>query len=158
MAPAEATDHAQRREWRVERIGWAIMGLIVLAGLLGLFGGGALAHRKVASGALTLSFERIVRSNAPTSLSLTIGGAAHPDTIRIWLTQDYLSAVQLQHMVPQPARSYSESGRLVMDFAPAPDQGPYTIVIEVEPARIGAHEAVVGLGSDSVRFAQFVLP
>ena len=37
----------QRRSWRLQRAGWIVLSLVLLAGLLGLFGSGPLAHATV---------------------------------------------------------------------------------------------------------------
>ena len=50
----------QHREWRRERIGWVVIGLILLAGLLGLFGHHpfARATSQTAKGQLTVEYDR----------------------------------------------------------------------------------------------------
>lgn len=134
------------------------MGLIILAGILGALGSGPLAHRRVQQGSIVLDYDRLVRSNAPTTLELTIEPTSPDRRVRVWLRQDYLGSVQLQHVVPQPVQSYSDSGRLVLEFVAGPGGGPSTIMLELEPDRIGNYQAALGSGSDSISFQQFVLP
>lgn len=148
----------QRREWRIERIGWLLMGLTVLAGLLGLFGGGPLAHRSRHAGGLTLNYDGMVRTKAPSRIALEIASTGDETPVRVWLRESYMATVQLQHIVPQPLLSFTDSGRLVMDFAAIPGGGPLAVIVEIEPTRIGGHHAMVGVGSDSIGFEQFVFP
>ena len=62
----------QERQWKVERIGWALMALIALAGLAGLFGGGPLSAATVGGDNLPLEvmYGRFVRHRTPTELTL----------------------------------------------------------------------------------------
>src|SRR5688500_11374240 len=53
-------DHV-RSLWRVQRVGWVIMLLLVIGGLLGLFGKGPLAEHQVQTNGLTLDYDRFAR-------------------------------------------------------------------------------------------------
>ena len=60
----------QRKNWRAERIGWAVLAFILLAAALGLFGQGPLGGTVVAAGddSLSLTYERFWRLSSPTRL------------------------------------------------------------------------------------------
>jgi hypothetical protein len=65
----------QRRMWAVQRIGWAVMALVVLAGLLGLFGPGPLSSAtagKEEGPLLVEGYERFVRFRIPTTLQVRL--------------------------------------------------------------------------------------
>ena len=56
----------QRREWRIERVGWVLMAGLLLAGLLGLLGDGPLSRATAGSaGALSVEYDRLQRAAAP---------------------------------------------------------------------------------------------
>lgn len=68
---------AQRKMAKQQRVGWAILALLVIAVLFGLFGGdGLLSNTKVrsADGVLEAEYERFTRQGAPTSLKVRIAG------------------------------------------------------------------------------------
>jgi hypothetical protein len=54
----------QRREWRVDRVGWVVMGLILVAGLLGVWGGGLLGSVTAtgSDGRVLVDYDRFVRN------------------------------------------------------------------------------------------------
>jgi hypothetical protein len=57
----------QRRDWAVRHIAWAILALVVLAALLGLFGNGILSKANLGDDEmpLQLEYERFGRYKAP---------------------------------------------------------------------------------------------
>ena len=60
--------------WRVERIAWLGMLLILVAALFGLFGDGLLSHRQLrtADGSMVLEYDRFGQVSADTILSLSL--------------------------------------------------------------------------------------
>ena len=70
----------QRREWTIQRVAWAVMALVALAGLLGLFGGaGPLTRAAAGNGALRLDYARFERKHAPTELRLQVAAGVAGD-------------------------------------------------------------------------------
>ena len=62
-----ATDDAfQQIEWRIQRIGWLVWAMLLLAALLGLTGSGWLSGAEVTSddGAVTVKYDRFLQVNA----------------------------------------------------------------------------------------------
>lgn len=73
----DPTDLAfQRGDWRRERIGWALMTLLVVAAVLGLFGEGLLSSRTVGGGTVfALTHERTARRQDRTEV--LVGHSTH---------------------------------------------------------------------------------
>ena len=96
----------QRREWVIQRIAWVLMGVILLAALLGLFGDGPLSHASARSpdGRIRVAYERFLRNHAPGEFSVFVEpGAVDADgRVRVWLARDYLESVRLKEVVPAP--------------------------------------------------------
>lgn len=96
----------QRRAWRVERIGWAVMALFVLAALLGATGrGGPLAQAEATTpdGALRIRYERIQRFNAPSTLHIEARRAPADGVLELRLDHDLLRHWRLEASVPAVA-------------------------------------------------------
>lgn len=62
------------REWRWQRVGWILLGGLVVAGLAGLLGDGPLSSTSSSSidGAVQASFDRFLHRSAPTVVALRI--------------------------------------------------------------------------------------
>ncbi len=139
----------QRRDWRVQRIGWAVMGLILLAACLGLFGHGPLSRATAGDGGgpLQAEYERFCRLQTATTLRLRIQPAAVRDgRARLWLDRDYLNAVSLGAVVPEPERVEVGSDRIMYEFAvDESGEGPAVVSFELEPQRPGLLRGAAGL-------------
>jgi hypothetical protein len=150
----------QERDWRVQRVGWVVMALIAAAALLGLFGPGLLNRVVETSGPLEARFRRFERNEAPTSLELSVSGeATRGGTVRVWLSREYLSGVDLDQVTPEPARVTSAESRLVYEFPVRPGGDAIEVSFQFQPARAGVLRGRVGLeGGPSVPVSQFVYP
>jgi hypothetical protein len=98
----------QRREWLAERMAWAVMGLLIAAAILGLFGTGPLSRMTAGdwAGPLWLEYERFARLLAPAVLRVHLGPAAARDrTVSLWIDRRYMENVELQQ-VTAAARQY----------------------------------------------------
>ncbi|MEF2278048.1 hypothetical protein V3W47_07025 [Deinococcus sp. YIM 134068] len=91
----------QQREWRAERVGWGVIGLLLLLALAGLFGGGPLSRAGVSSGRLTLDAPRFERATRPSDLTVGLPLSAE-GTGRLWIANDTLRAVRVQDIAPPP--------------------------------------------------------
>jgi hypothetical protein len=68
----------QRREWRIQRLGWVVMRLVILAALLGLLGNGPLSKASVTAtdGSLRLDYHRCWHYRNPMTLEIHAPGGA----------------------------------------------------------------------------------
>jgi hypothetical protein len=154
----------QRRSWIVQRIGWALMFLIVLAAVLGLLGPGRLSHgRADAPGAMSVEYQRLSLYETPDTLTVRLEPAVTAqDTVRVALDRGFLDSAKMTSVLPPPVRVEAAAGRLVYVFAVAERGTPMTITFGFEPQVIGPRRGVVALegapAGGSVTFRQFVYP
>ncbi len=108
----------ERRILRFQQAGWAVLGLIVLAALLGLFNTGLFSKAVVADPEvpLRLEYDHFLRYQAPQRLRIRVGPLAAPDRrVRLWISDDYLEGVQVRQIDPRPERTvWSEWSRSSM--------------------------------------------
>ena len=152
----------QRRTWKVERVGWLVIGAIVVAALFGLFGGGWLGRAAVAAadGRLSLEYDRFWRLQSPTALKLEVSPpSADEDRIRVWIAREYIESVNVLQVMPHPARVEAGAGRVVFEFAADDTDAPIGLAFRVEPERAWRLNGAIGLdGGGSVQFQQFIFP
>ncbi|CAM3008143.1 hypothetical protein SAXI111661_13580 [Saccharomonospora xinjiangensis] len=153
----------QRREWLLNRVGWALMALVVLAGLAGVWGGGGLgsqAQAASADGRMRVDYERFVRNLGETTVQIRFApGSARDGMIRLSVSQEYLSQNEVMATTPDPDTIVADNGSLVYTF-PVRGDSPLTVTFDLRPTSgMGMLDATVGGASvGPVRFRQVVYP
>jgi hypothetical protein len=147
--------------WRVQRIGWAALAVLVVAALLGAFGDGVLSRAAIGdpSSALHLSYERFARHGSPTRLQLTWPGARGTGSAALTVDSEYLRAVSLEQVIPEPERVVVGDAGVTLRFPAVADARRTTVVLVVRPRRIGRTGGVVRVeGHPDIRFRQLIYP
>jgi hypothetical protein len=150
----------QRRSWRVQRVGWAVLALIVAAGLAGLAGSGPLspATQESQDASLRLEYDRFTRMHAPSRLRLHFGTqAVRAGEVRIWLDRSYMEQVKLERVVPQPQQVQVGEKRLVYVFA-AEEGQPGAVTFEMQHRTFGRISGRAGIGDAVLEYRQLVYP
>ena len=152
----------QRRDWVVQRVGWVVMALMIVAALAGLLGPGPLSKASAggADAPLRLEYNRFVRYLAPTALRVQlVPGQAENGQARVWIDRSYLDAVRIQSITPEPEKVESEPDRMIFTFSVAASERPVVAAFHFEPEQIGPLDARAGLDEqETVSFSQFVYP
>lgn len=153
----------ETRNWRVQRLGWALMGLMVLAGLAGLFGRGPLSHAEATSGggALTVKYERFVRHAAPSEVEFVVQPSAiEGGVVRLLVSRAFLQGLQVEGVEPPPETAALSGDYLLYAFPAGPSGREARILFRIVPDHYLLRRAEVTLpdGRERVWFRQFVFP
>ena len=153
----------QRKEWRVQRVGWAVMGLIVVLASLGLLGSNgpfAKAEREAADGSLEVSYLRLDRHHAPGELSVEVAPEfALEGEIRLWIEQDFADRLEFTSIVPEPERVEIQADQIVYVFAVGDQSGPLPITYFYEHNGYWREGGRLGLvNGEAIELSQFVFP
>lgn len=145
----------QRGEWIVQRIGWSVMALLLLAALLGAFGSGPLSDAEATSGELSLEYERVLRFESPHTMSLSV--PAGEDGAELLLGREFLERVEIRSVTPEPDTWEWTGDGAVLRFAAS--GSPVEVSIEYEPGSLGPMTLAVRSGTgESLEATQLVLP
>ena len=147
----------QRHEWLVQRIGWVLMLLIILAGALGLFGNGPLAQRSLSNNALQLDFEWLARRDAPTTWKVRPRTAPVDGVYRVALDANWGQYFRINAIQPVPDSTRIANGRWIYEFTARAGDAP--IVFHVEPQRLGTLAGSIQLNdAPPLELTQFIYP
>jgi len=150
------------RQFRVQQVGLALLGLFLAAALVGVFGEGPVAQvdRRGADGVVAISMDRFVRSGANESLAITIaGGQASHGEVQVAITTDWLNAISLAGISPQPAQIEARDDQQVLVFAVDDPAAPLVVEIGYGADYIGRRSLTVAVGThDPVRVWQVAFP
>jgi hypothetical protein len=152
----------ERREWRIQRVAWALLGLVVLAGLLGFLGPGPLTRSVISpqDRAISLEYYRFERSHRMSELRISVAASAgESDRIRLWIRRAYADEMRVQAVLPPADRVDVDADRVLFSFARASPTREARILLKIEPQSTGPEQGEIGLdGGSALAFTQFVYP
>lgn len=148
-------------EWRVERAAWALMSLIILAAILGLFGAGLLNRSEAHGEGIKVRYPRFERVSSPTVLEVTVAPAmVRNGVVQVWLPREYAASLEITSAIPPPQSGITTEDRVVYAFRAKPG-APASIVFQGRFAEgtVGFVPVRVGIVSGGeASFWQFVWP
>lgn len=151
-----------RRAWFVQRVGWGVMALIVLAAFLGLAGSGPLTRvdAREADGAFEVVYSRFVRHRAPETIEVKVAGAAlDEDELRLHVSRSFLEGISVESVQPEPSSVEVGSDRIVYVFDLVQAGAPVMVEFEVRYDDVGTKRGTVRVeGQRAVTVKQFVYP
>lgn len=148
------------REWRARRVGWLLMGVFVLAGLIGLLGSGPVSATTTSTGTgrLAVDHRRITHLQSDDSVVLRVGSeAVEGDTLSLDLHGSWPAGVDVRGITPEPTEQRARPDGVVLEFA-IDRPGDVEITISFRARRPGPLEATVAAPGEALVFRQFVLP
>ena len=152
----------QERSWTIQRVAWAIMALIVLTAMLGLWGHGLLADGSAGSNdaGLEIDYERLVRHRGTSMLDLIVSpDETQGETVDVTIDLDWLSSVSIASMIPEPDSVTTNATIATYTFAVGEPGAPLKVVIEIRPLDYWRQTARFAVGErDPVSFSQFIYP
>jgi hypothetical protein len=150
----------QRAEWSVQRLGWLVMTVLVILALVGLTGAGPLATAQVSDpgNALRVEYSRFERVQAATEVQIELAATGR-DPVELWIANEYLNAVELSFISPNPVETRTGADRQVFAFAPIEGATSIVVGLEFRPKAAGMLSATMGIpNGGEVAFRQFVYP
>lgn len=152
----------QEKQWRVERVAWVAILIVLVLALLGLFGTGWLSSATASSegDTLGLDYERFIRHDGEASLDIEV----NPDQVRegqveLWISTDYLEGIQIESISPQPDEVRGEGSRQVYVFLAGNPDAPVSISFSFSPDRMGRYSGEMGIvDGPGISFDQFSHP
>ena len=142
--------------WRLKRVAWALMGLIIAAALGGFLGTGPYSKRKISgAGGLQLEYERVARYNAPAHLFLTL--PAGEEDLEVSLPLEFVKEIDLEGIDPEPKEMRLDGEKHTWIF---PRKGSSSeIFIHYRPQGFGVREIEIDVkGAGEIKVKQFFMP
>ncbi len=153
---AEETFH--RREWMVQRMGWLVLALLLIAACAGLLGNGPLAHQRIATRTGLLLLDRFARRDGPTQWRVEPNADANERAaLKVRISSQLLEHFEIVAITPNPVDQAISANSVVFTFhVVAPGSH---IVFHVEPQHVGWNAGQFQIGDSApVLVRQFVYP
>lgn len=149
----------QLKVWRFERVGWYVLVLVVVMGLLGAFSRGMLSSRDVRSddGKVRVEYEMFHRNGSTNPMKVSVSST--PDSpVELELAGQLLNGFSIETLQPEPlrARSSSEGIRLWLQ---TDADGRATLYMTLRGDGLGLFRTRIGSpGTHGVQLDQFIFP
>lgn len=141
-----------QKEWPVLRVGWTMLFLFILAGVLGLFGFGLLSDRTLENEVAVVEYDRYLRHS--TESKVIIRSKIPLADSSIYLNRDYLKQVKIDRVQPEPSAVALEGDRVRYKFE-STDGGQ--VIFHIIPLTGNAsQEMEIGIGGRNATFHQFI--
>ena len=105
-----------KRERIFERVGWLLLGLVILAAIIGLFGGGPISDAEVTTSSgnsrVELRYERWGRMESPLGLRLAVSAPDETaEELTLTIPNAFANKIEVHSLLPEPeATSVGENG------------------------------------------------
>lgn len=148
----------QRRLWTLERLGWGLLGVLMLSASLGLFGSGPVSQTvaQALDGNLEIEYQRFERNGA--SSHFKVSAKDGPDG-KVWVVigGDFLRKFTIESIRPEPLASESFGQGLRLQFRPG-SNGWVTAYFSVRSSEVGVSESEVRTDTSSIKLTQYIYP
>jgi hypothetical protein len=156
----ETDEYFQRHEWRVQRVGWIVWSLVIIAGSIGLLGSGPISATETIApdGSLSVAYDRYLHYHHPTKLTLT-SGKIEDQALRIKLDRQLLERLQIERIEPPPSQSEVTNDGVIYTFLQNSPLQNSKVVFHVDYEDFGSSRGTVEvIGYQPVTLKQFVYP
>ena len=156
----ETDESFQRNEWRIQRAGWIVWSLVIIAGLIGLLGSGPMSHKETtaADHSLKINYDRYLHYHHPTQLTLSVGEIAD-DELQIKIDRALLDRLQVERIEPEPLQAEITDDGVIYTFMQKASSQNVKVIFHVDYERFGDSQGTVEVvGHEPVTLKQFVYP
>jgi hypothetical protein len=156
----DTDDSFQRNEWRIQRVGWFVWILVIVAGFIGLLGSGPMSQAKMAAtdGSLTILYDRYLHYHQPTQLTLVVSEIAEEE-LQVKFDRALLDRFQVERIEPEPLKAVLLDDGVIYTFLQKPFSRNAKVIFHVDYEHFGInHGAVQVVGHEPVILNQFVYP
>lgn len=143
----------QRASWVVERAGWIVLTLLMIAALAGLFGHGWLSKQRVGDGNFRVEFEQFQRVTKVTPYIISLRGSGE---LKLTLGPRFQTGYEVIDIEPRPIRSSAGENGLELQFASVGDN--LRTVIWARPRSFGRLRFSITSNGAPLTVRAFVYP
>jgi hypothetical protein len=141
----------QQKEWLLFRIAWVLMGLVLIAAALGLFGNGPVSKQTYAAHQVHITYQKFLRVDKASEIYIGVPEQGQVTTIGI--NNDYIQKVNIYQVVPQPAAVELRDNTLIYRFRSVSNG---FITFYLSPQQMGSQPLEITVGGNKMRFNQFI--
>ena len=154
----KSADHVEQdysfleKEWQTLRVGWILLILFVLAGLLGLFGGGLFSEVSAETGIGRIRYERFLRHSTPSVIMIESDLVMNDSSV--FINSTYLRKVKIEQIDPRPVSTSVIGNQVRFRFSSGDCR---QIIFHISPYQgSGSQVLELGMGGRKEVIKQFI--
>lgn len=148
----------EKLKWKIERISWIILLVILLLALAGGLGAGPVSSRIIETRSFSLKYLFINRYSAPAELKIHTKFIPRED-FTIWIKDSFIKEAAELSVNPNPKSYYVQNGNAIFVFEENDNNNdPVAITFQFNHQRIGITNLRAGIRKDYIETTQIVLP
>lgn len=145
-----------RRGWLFERVGWALMAMVIAAAVIGVFGGGWLSEAEGARGEASVRYPRFARAHAPFVISINWPAQ---DAAVVTLDRAYLEHFSITEIRPTPSSEAVDVQSIHYSFETRDGAGRVAAEFELRAHRGGRFNGSIAIGTEPpIAVRQLIFP
>lgn len=147
--------------WKIQRVAWVVMALVVFAALLGFTGNGGignLQHLKAGDSAegLEVAYERFLRRGAPAEIKVKLAPSSGDSHTELRLNKAFYEELLVERIVPEPSEQYTNEQGITYRFAST--NQPFSVIFYVKPDGMGSLPLHFSTSKKEVTITPFIYP
>jgi hypothetical protein len=148
-----------RKEWIFQRLGWAALGVFLLAAALGLLGPGILSRAKAGGPAFLVSYDRFGRREADLQFSALCRPPAGGHTLRLAFAAECLKDAEVRWIRQAPDSAVAGAqGGITYVFRRDPNAREVEVEWSVKPEFAGPRACQLASEGAQAGFGQWIWP
>lgn len=150
----------QRRWWRLQRVGWAIMAVTLLAAGAGLLGKGPASHRAYSSesGRIQVASERFIRRFSSVKVNVSVLSPPDRPILLVSIPRPYLDAIEIIEVTPEPIQITAGLEHTTFEFQTESAGEQTWLGFKLEAKQSGKLAGEWTVDGESVAISHWVLP
>jgi hypothetical protein len=145
----------QKLAWKIKRIGFGIIFLLVVLSSLGVFSQGILSSAYINAQNNRMEFHRFMRAGAPSDLIFTLTPASN--SISLLISNNYMRNISIEMVSPQPVNEIAGDEFTEFTFNVSAI-GQNLIKFSFTPEKPGYSKAIIKTGESEFSFNQIIYP
>lgn len=150
----------QRKFWRVQRVGWFLMGALLFLAMLG-FAGPGIIGKTVSSdpeGVIKLEYDRFIRIQTDSDMKIMLTPPQRRDPFIISASREYLDKMYIVQVIPAPDLTEAADGKVLYYFRNMKGS-TVSVSFLLKPQAAGVARGSFGAENGTeVFFRQYILP
>ncbi|WP_299708334.1 hypothetical protein [uncultured Pontibacter sp.] len=151
----------ESNSWKIQRVAWVIMALVIIAALLGFTGDGGIGNLQSlkagdSSELLEVEYERFLRRSAPAEIKVKLAPSTSNSLTDLHLSKDFYEKFQIDKVVPEPSEVYTHEQGITYSFTTA--NQPFSVTFYLTPKGMGSLPLHFSTDKKKVAITQFIYP